>query len=226
MRHSEFNGIIFFEVDGKVMGTLDGRTGHNLSLFATDDIFVMGHIVTGHAGFNPATGLPNGGGDPINVGLIAYDYIYLNRTTPRALRLDAAVMSCHSNWRCEGGTLADHPSSAPGPLDLDMDGIVGETPYNNDPSPGSGWDELNITSTTWVLNINGPVITYNGGSAWPWNDSSVLATATGPTRRYNYDMDITEYPPPCFPVPLNLWKDVSWTEIFETDSTLASYLPN
>ena len=105
-------------------------------------------------------------------------------------------------------------------------GITGESPCNNDPVPGMGWDELNITSSTWVLNIHGPIITDNGGSAWPWNAGSVLAGASGPTRRYTYDMDITEYPPPCFPVPLNLWKDVSWTEIFETDSTLASYLPN
>jgi hypothetical protein len=226
MRRSEFNGVLFFEGDGKIFGTADGRSAHSLSIFATDDIFITNNVITGHTGFNPGTGLPNGGGDPVNLGLIAYDYIYLDRYTPRVLQIDAAVMSTISNWCCEGGTLANHPSAAPGPLDLDMDGIVGETPYNNDPTPGSGWDELNINANTWVLNINGPIITHNGGSAWPWNDASVLAAAHGPTRRYNYDMDITEYPPPCFPVPLNLWKDVSWTEIFETDSTLASYLPN
>jgi len=226
MRASEFNGVIFFEGDGKVFGSVDGRSARSLSLFATDDIFVTHNIITGHTGFNPSTGLPTGGGDPVNIGLIAYDYVYIYRYTPRVLQVDAALMSTRSNWRCDGGTLADHPSSAPGPLDLDMDDIVGETPYNNDPVPGSGWDELNVTASTWVLNINGPMITYNGGSAWPWNDASVLAAAQGPTRRYNYDMDITEYPPPCFPVPLNLWKDVSWTEIFDTDGALTSYLPN
>ena len=39
-------------------------------------------------------------------------------------------------------------------------------------------------------------------------------------------MDMTEYPPPCFPVPLNLWKDVSWTEIFDLSGSLAGNLPN
>jgi hypothetical protein len=225
MRLSEFNGVLYFEGDGKVFGTADGRTAHSMSIFATDDMFVTNNIVTGHTGFNPGTGAPSGGGDPVNIGLIAYDYVYIDRYTPRVLQVDAALMSTISNWRCDGGTIANHPT-ATSPQDLDMDGIVGETPYNNDPTPGIGWNEATITANTWVLNINGPMITHDGGSAWPWNDASVLAAASGPTRRYNYDMDITEYPPPCFPVPLNLWKDVSWTEIFETDSTLVSYLPN
>jgi len=226
LRRNEFNGVIFFENDGRVEGRPDGVSAHSLSIFATDDMIITDCIVTGHTGFNPTTRLPNGGGDPVNIGLIAYDYIYLNNTTPRVLQIDAAIMSSTENWRCIGGSVSDHPSSAPGPLDLDLDGITGETPYNNDPIPGSGWDELNITSATWVLNISGAIITYDGGSAWPWNDGSVLAAADGPTRRYNYDLDVTEFPPPCFPVPLNLWKDVSWTEIFECDSTLASYLPD
>ena len=224
LENSAFNGIIFFENDGKVQGRLDGRSARCLSIFSTDDIIVTHNILTGHTGFDPSTGNPNGSGDPVNLGLIANDYVYLDRYTPRVLQVDAALMSCHSNWRVIGGTLADHPSSAPGPLDLDCDGLAGETPYNNDPRPGMGWDELNITSATWVLNINGPMITYDGGNAWPWNDASVLAAAGGPTRRYNYDMDVTLFPPPCFPVPLNLWKDVSWTEIFEVSGPLAGYL--
>lgn len=227
MLTSEFNGIIFFEIDAPIKGTLDGKSAHSLSVYATDDVMIHDCIITGHTGFDAGTGLPTGGGEPINVGLIAYDYIYLHRNTPRVLRIDAALMSCTENWRCEGGVISDHPSCAgTGPLDLDLDGITGETPFNNDPMPGAGWDELNITNSTWVLNICGPIITDDGGSAWPWNDGGVLAGASGPTRRYNYDMDVTEYPPPCFPVPLNLWKDVSWTEIFETDSTLVTYLPN
>jgi hypothetical protein len=224
LRRDEFNGIVFFENDGVVEGSLDGRSGRSISVFATDDLTVTDNVITGHTGFDPATGLPNGAGDPVNLGLIASDYIYLDRYTPRVLRVDAALMSVNSNWRVSGGTVADHPVTA-GPLDLDCDGIVGETPYNNDPRPGEGWDEVNITTATWVLNMNGPMITYNGGNAWPWNDASVLAAASGPTRRYNYDMDITLFPPPCFPVPLNLWKDVNWTEIFEVESALASHLP-
>lgn len=225
LRAGDFNGLIFFENDATVQGTLDGRSGRNLSVYATDDIIVRNNIVTGHTGFDEGTGLPNSSGDPVNLGLIAYDYVYMHQNAPRVLRVDAALMASHSTWQALGA-VADHPVAGPGPLDLDMDGISGETPYNNDPSPGLGWDEMNITSNTWVLNINGPIITYNGGSAGPWVDSGVLANADGPTRRYNYDMDITQYPPPCFPVPLNLWKDVSWTEVFDAESALASHLPD
>jgi hypothetical protein len=225
LRIRQFNGLIFFENDGPVRGTLDGRSARSVSVFATNNIVVYHNLVTGHTGFDPGTGLPNGSGNPVNVGLIANNYVYLHRNTPRVLRIDAALMACRANWRVNGGTIGDHPSAGPGPLDLDLDGISGETPYNNDPSPGLGWDELNVTSATWVLNINGPIITYNGGSAWPWSDQSVLDNASGPTRRYNYDMDVTQFPPPCFPVPLNLWKDVSWTEVFDAEGDLADHLP-
>jgi predicted RNA-binding protein with TRAM domain len=226
LRRDQFNGVIFFENDAPVEGTLDGRSGWTMTIFATDDILITNPIVTGHSGFDPGTGVPNGGGDPINLGLVGADYVYIDAGTPRVLRIDAALMACANNWRCNSTSTSSHPVSGPGPLDLDCDGITGETPYNNDPTPGVGWDELNIDANTWVLNINGPIITNNGGSAYPWNSSGVLGAASGPTRRYNYDMDITEYPPACFPVPLNLWKDVSWTEIFECESTLASHLPN
>ncbi len=226
LRASEFNGIIFFDGDAPIEGALDGKSARSLSVFASDDILVTNNIRTGHTGFDPVTEQPDGSGDPVNVGLIAYDYVYIDRYTPRVLQIDAALMSCNKNWRCTSTYESYHPTGGPGPLDLDLDGVSGETPYNNDPTPGAGWDELNITSDTWVLNINGPIITYNGGSAAPWNNSGVLANADGPTRRYNYDLDVTEFPPPCFPVPLNLWKDVSWTEIFETEHDLAYYLPN
>jgi hypothetical protein len=146
--------------------------------------------------------------------------------TPRVLRVDAALLSRTANWSGQGGNnAADHPIVSTGPLDLDLDGIEGENP-NHDPLPGSGWNEAAPNQHTWVLNITGPIITRNGGSAAPWNDAGVLANASGPTRRYNYDLDVTEYPPPCFPVPLNLWKDVSWTEIFDTRTDLAADLPD
>jgi PilX N-terminal len=225
LRANEFNGIIFFESDAPVEGTLDGKSARNVTVFATDDILITDNIRTGHLGWDSATGLPTGGGDPVNAGLVAYDYIYIDRYTPRVLQIDAALMATRNNWRVNGGGTADHPIAGPGPLDLDIDGITGETPVNHDPSAGSGWDELNINANTWVLNINGPIITKNGGSAYPWNASSVLSAASGPTRRYNYDLDVTDFPPPCYPVPLNLWKDVSWTELFETENSLASYLP-
>jgi hypothetical protein len=46
-----------------------------------------------------------------------------------------------ANWRVYNTSLAAHPVAAVGSYDLDEDGIVGETPQNDDPNPGSGWDE-------------------------------------------------------------------------------------
>lgn len=225
MRPDEFNGIVFFEGTGNVRGTASGVSARSMSVFATTTNTVRADIITGQTGYDEVTLLPDGSGDPVNVGIIAESYVAMHKNVKRVLRVDAALLSRTSNWRGLG-TIADHPSAAPGPLDLDLDGIFGETPRNNDPGAGEGWDELNIASTTWVLNINGPIITTSTGDAQPWNSGTVLATATGATRRYNYDLDMTAYPPPCFPVPLNLWKDVSWTEIFDVRSDLSSHLPN
>ncbi|MBD3162573.1 MAG: hypothetical protein GF346_09435 [Candidatus Eisenbacteria bacterium] len=225
LRYSEFNGIIFFEGDGYVRGEMDGISAHSVTVYATDDVFVRNHVITGHTGYDPATRLPNQSGDPVNIGLVANDRIYIHRYTPRVVRIDAMFLSRTDTWQALG-SVGDHPVAPGGPLDLDLDGIFGETPVNNDPVAGAGWDEMNITADTWVLNISGGIITVGGGSAYPWNDGNVLANADGPTRRYNYDMDMTSYPPPCFPVPLNLYKDVSWTEIFDVRAPLADFLPN
>ncbi|MBN1826278.1 MAG: hypothetical protein JW958_08430 [Candidatus Eisenbacteria bacterium] len=216
LRSADFNGVIFYEGDGYVRGRLDGVSARSLIIFATDDIFVEGDILTGHTGYDEVTRLPNGSGEPVNIGLVAADYIYLGNVN-RVVFIDAALMAVGANWRAYNTNTSAHPAVAPGNYDLDQDGIVGETPYNNDGGAGTGWDEV-ITAAnqdiTWVLNINGPIITHDGGSAAPWNASTVLAAATGPTRRYNYDMDITDFPPPCFPVPLNLWKDKAWAEMY------------
>jgi predicted RNA-binding protein with TRAM domain len=230
MRASEFNGIVFFENDANVKGTMNGVSARNLTVFATRYNIVRGDIATGHTGFDPGTRAPDNSGDPVNIGLVAESQVQLHRNVCRVLRVDAALLSRTSNWIGLGNQTnpptGDHSAAAPGPSDLDLDGIAGETPHNNDPIAGAGWDELITaanTNNTWVLNINGPIITRTGGSAGPWIGTPSPA---GPTRRYNYDMDVTEFPPPCFPVPLNLYKDVSWTEIFEVRSPLASHLPN
>jgi hypothetical protein len=225
LRTNDFNGIVFFEADATIRGTTDGISAHSMTVYATDDIWVRNNIVTGHTGYDAITRLPNNSGDPVNIGLVAEDYIYMHQNTPRVLQVDAMLLSRTSNWAGQGTEL-NHPVAGPGPLDLDMDGIFGENPRNNDPVAGEGWDELNITPDHWILNINGGIITQSSGSAAPWNNAGVLANAQGPTRRYNYDLDMTEFPPPCFPVPLNLYKDVSWTEIFDARASLASFLPN
>jgi hypothetical protein len=232
LRASEFNGMIFFDGRARVFGTAEGHSGRTISIFSNDDICIMDNIFAGRTGFNPGTGLPNGTGDPVNIGLVAKEYINIDIETPRVLTIEAALMAVNRNWRCwkafgaGSGTKADHPIAGPGPIDLDFDGVVGESPINDDPLPGLGWDELNIDADTWLLTIKGTIIAYNKGDSWPWSDGNVLLNADGSTRKYIYDMDLTKFPPPCFPKPINVWIDVNWTEIFETDSDLSDNLPN
>jgi hypothetical protein len=238
---SEFNGIIFFENDANVKGTMNGVSARNITIFATRYIYVRGDIITGHTGFNPDNRAPDSSGDPNNIGLVAESWIMIHKTVNRILRIDAALLSRTATWGFNVGVqtcglTGNPPVPSPGcyismagtqPLDLDLDNITGETPLNNDPVPGQGWNENLITEKTWVLNITGPIITTGSGDAYPWNDNTIINNSLlGSTRRYNYDMDMTEFPPPCFPVPLNLYKDVSWTEIFDVRAPLASCLPN
>jgi hypothetical protein len=171
------------------------------------------------------TGLPNGAGDPVNIGLVGQYYAYLG-DVPRIVQIDAAIMAVRRNWRARNTSAASHPPLLAGPVDLDLDGIFGESPHNNDPDPGTGWDEMFLTPDHWVLNINGPLITYDGASAVPWSSGSIVGAAQGITWQYNYDLDIREFPPPCFPNPINLWKQVSWTEIFTAEDALESHLPS
>jgi hypothetical protein len=241
MHPSEFNGIIFFENDANVKGTMNGVSARNVTIFATRYIYVRGDIITGHTGFNPVTRLPDSSGNPNNIGLVAESWIIIHKTVNRILRIDAALLSRTATWGFNGSVqtcnITGNPPVVPAgcyisgagtqPLDLDLDGISGETPLNNDPVLNEGWNENLITADTWVLNITGPIITTGSGDAYPWNNATIISRAgLGATRRYNYDMDMTEFPPPCFPVPLNLYKDVSWTEIFEVSTPLASCLPN
>ncbi len=225
LRLEDFNGIIFFARDAHVFGTMDGRSGHSMSIYADRDVYVEGSIYTGTTGFDAGTGAPNGTGDPVNLGLIGHYYVYLG-DVPQIVQIDAAIMAVRRNWRARNPGMSAHPPMLTGPVDLDMDQIVGETPVNHDPDPFTGWDELNLTTDHWVLNLNGPLITYDGASAVPWSSGTVEGIAAGRiTWQYNYDHDIREFPPPCFPNPLNSWKRVSWREIFDGEGDLASHLP-
>ena len=79
------------------------------------------------------------------------------------------------------------------------------------------WQALGDSSThpsgndpSWKLTITGPIITAVGGSAGPWS-------SYGGIRNYNYDEDITSYPPPHFPVPFGGWQRLYWKEIKPKD---------
>ncbi|MGQ9730358.1 MAG: hypothetical protein ACUVX8_03720, partial [Candidatus Zipacnadales bacterium] len=148
------------------------------------------------------------GGEPVNVGLIAKDYLYLSATTPRILTIDAALFARDANWRpidySDSSDRDNSHSPCYGVWDLDQDGQI-ERP-NED-----GYDEANCDQNTWTLNINGPIITKNGGSAGPW--SYYGDSQNKGTRHYNYDDDIVYYQPPCFPVILSRWAVAYWREM-------------
>jgi hypothetical protein len=63
----------------------------------------------------------------------------------------------------------------------------------------------------WELTINGPIITYDGGSAGPYLNGK---------RYYQYDIDMIEYAPPAFPVPSEWWKVAYWRHLREREITL------
>jgi len=147
-------------------------------------------------------------GDPVNVGLIARDYVYISKHAPRVLTVEAALFSRDANWRptdYSDGQDADgsHPACH-GVWDLDGDGRI-ESP-NED-----GYDEARVDGSTWALSINGPIITRTGGSAGAW---SYQGQRQGKgTRHYNYDRDIIYYEPPHFPVILSQWQVLYWREV-------------
>ena len=136
-------------------------------------------------------------------------------------------MAVRRNWRARNVSAASHPPLLAGPIDMDMDNLM-ETPFNGGPdyALGDGWDEHFLTPDHWMLNLNGPLITYDGASAVPWSSGSIVGASPGVTWKYRYDLDVREFPPPCFPNPINLWKQVSWTEIFTAEGTLMSYMPS
>ncbi|NNE09666.1 MAG: hypothetical protein HKN20_13985 [Gemmatimonadetes bacterium] len=220
LKSREFNGIIFYEGDGFVRGTLDGTSGRSITVWAADNVWVMSHIQCGYVGYDEVTRLPNGTGDPVNVGLIGYNHIYIEKFTPQILFIDAAIVAVNENWEIFNEGLGTHSHTEPpaGNYDLDLDGIVGETPVNDYPYEGVGWDEVVTAANakdTWLLQITGPIITRYNGSAGAWDSPAVLKDAVGPTQIYSYDLDIVDFPPPCFPLPVGSWRNLAWSEVVE-----------
>jgi len=147
-------------------------------------------------------------GDPVNLGLLAKDYCYISQYAPRVLTIDAALFARDQNWRpqdySDGSDSNGSHVKCHGIWDLDQDGQI-ET------SNEDGWNEANVGDNTWMLNINGPIITKNGGSAGAW-ESQGSSQGKG-TRHYNYDDDIVYYEPPAFPVMLSQWAVLYWREL-------------
>jgi hypothetical protein len=147
-------------------------------------------------------------GTPVNIGLLAKDYVYISQYAPRVLTVDAALFARDYNWRpIDESDTSDTDNSHPkchGVWDLDQDGQI---EANNQ----DGWDERNVGNSTWMLNINGPIITRNGGSAGAWEYQG--SSQGKGTRHYNYDNDIVYYEPPDFPVILSRWAVLYWRRV-------------
>jgi hypothetical protein len=140
-------------------------------------------------------------GDPVNVALLATTSVNISQYAWRVLRIDAALFARDASWQAPSSGSNQWPCT--GVYDLDGDGVI-ET--NNE----DGWNESAVNSNTWMLTINGPIITKDGGSAGAWS-SQASSTGKG-TRHYNYDDDIVYYQPPNFPVMLSRWAVLYWRE--------------
>jgi len=141
----------------------------NLKLDPSEHYSVKIYYISKGIGDNP-TRVRAYTGDPVNIGLVAKDNVYIHSEAPRQLIIDAALLSRDGSWKALGDELS-HP---------------------------------NEYDASWKLTINGPIITAVGGSAGPWS-------SYGGTRKYHYDGDILDYPPPRFPVPFggcNYWKEI------------------
>ncbi len=220
LRRADFNGSIFFEFDAHLKGVLDGVSACSMTIFANRNAYCDSSIVTGHTGFYGADRTASGTGDPVNLGIVARNDVLIG-PVPRVCRFDVAAMAVNGQWHPASTDASTYPPLQSGPVDLDGDGNPNETPVNHDPTFGSGWDEVNITADHWSLTQNGPIITRDGGHAAPW----IYQEGAGPTRHYNYDLDLNDFPPPCYPVPLNVWVDASWRELFNMEADLAMFTP-
>jgi len=210
---SNFNGTIFVEGDARVSGHLEGES---VTIYASDDMFITGETIMG----------TNNDSTPTKMGLVAWDYVYIDEYTPRVLRIEAALMAVKNNWR--PNDYNDSYDKSPrthtvptGSYDLDRNGSI--EALNAD-----GWNEEDLLSdvnnlTTnnfgtgiykkiWFLAIKGPIITKNGGSAGAWTSAGSYSSGR-PTRKYLGDPDIAFYPPPNFPVILNRWNITGWREV-------------
>jgi len=144
--------------------------------------------------------LETAAGNPVNLALCATNSIYLATDAPRVLTVDAALFCRDGNWSPQSSTYwACH-----GVWDLDQDG---QTQAPN----GDGWDERNVSDTTWMLTINGPIITNSPGTAGIW--ASQGSSLNKGTRHYNYSRDILDYPPPSFPIMMSQWQVFCWREV-------------
>ncbi len=117
-----------------------------------------------------------------------------------------------------------------GVYDVDDSGFIeGGTDTDGKPILDDfGWNEHEVDGNTFFLVIRGPKISspdaskgkeYAYSSAGCYsalgNHSTVNGGGTRATRRYEYDPDITRYPPPHFPVPLNGTRALSYVETDE-----------
>lgn len=200
--------------------------------------------------------------EPVNLGLVAQNWIRIDQYAPKIIHINAAIMSRFQTIFAPSDP-STHTVLGKDPNGVTLSGIdrdndiwqSGHYPgigCPNDPDPnnadftcsssprllevgmydidgddmgldvetgdnGFGWDEsvaLNPNDpndTTWFLLIRGPIILQRTGSVGPWATKG--STYTGKkTRSYQFDPDITSYPPPHFPVPLNATRILSTQE--------------
>ncbi|MFN8546921.1 MAG: pilus assembly PilX N-terminal domain-containing protein [Candidatus Eisenbacteria bacterium] len=145
----EFNGIVFFEGAGKVKGRADGVSATNMTVFATTTLTIYSDVITGLTGYNTVTLLPDGSGDPVNIGLVAESYVAIDGAVkPRdAHRCGASLPHLELARPRHGGRSPGGGRTARPRPRRDHRRVAGE----QRPGPGEGWNEsaAGVNANTW-----------------------------------------------------------------------------
>jgi hypothetical protein len=139
-----------------------------------------------------------------------------------------------------------------GVYDIDGDGLIEDANHvqaDGTKGNGFGWDEMNLSydgnnpddpGHPFFLLIRGPIIIDHTGTAGTWSWLGYVGAPVGfagtyldpndpnspprQTRSYQYDPDISRYPPPHFPIPLNATRALTY-EVSRWDMRLKAPTP-
>ena len=181
----DFNGVFYWDGYNKVhvKGHL---TGQSISIFSDYDIIIDGSITTG----SDADGMP------VNLGLISDERVLWSQYIHSIFNVDAGIFAANSRH---------HGTYSAGYGTEDTDYSTYNPDYND--SHGSSGETAN---PPWYFRIYGPIIVNLGGDNGGWIKYGALTGQT--TRSFNYDVDISTFPPP-FPIVEGVLLTLSHREI-------------
>jgi len=192
---------------GTVNGILDPRgVGTNLGIYAKEDIYLDHNIFTG----------VDSAGKPVRLALVAGRSLHIDRSSPKAIILETAVLARKGTWSPYGSSRTHKRNywarnggdGGPNTYKYDLDGD-GKLEANTRVGWRSDRNEFNMRNA-WTLRNEGNLVV----STRP--NSGIWAAARHP-RYYNYDTTLQTAEIPCYPTLPN-YEIVpgSFTEVLTT----------